>query len=129
MGLPPWSGRVSDGEPACKRQNQLGRRVATDSATITGIVNRLMQRGWVTSSAHAEDARLCLIELTDAGREVVEQLLPQGIAISKETLAPLSEGSRRGSSSCCAASQRTAMSRSPVELPDDTRSRHGLLFD
>jgi DNA-binding MarR family transcriptional regulator len=92
MGLPPWSGRVSDGEPACKRQNQLGRRVATDSATITGIVNRLMQRGWVTSSAHAEDARLCLIELTDAGREVVEQLLPQGIAISKETLAPLSEG-------------------------------------
>jgi hypothetical protein len=74
--------------------------------------------------------RLCLIELTDAGREVVEQLLPQGIAISKETLAPLSEGE---SATLIELLRRIAADDGdepePVELPDDTRSRHGLLFD
>lgn len=72
-------------------QNQLGRLVAMDSATITGVVNRLAQRGWVTSSSDSHDARLNLVELTEEGRAVVQKLLPQGRAISKATLAPLTD--------------------------------------
>lgn len=70
-------------------QNQLGRLVAMDSATITGVVNRLAQRGWVQSGPDDDDARLSVIELTHAGRELLDQLLPQAAQITKATLSPL----------------------------------------
>jgi MarR family transcriptional regulator, lower aerobic nicotinate degradation pathway regulator len=70
-------------------QNELGRLVAMDSATTTGVVNRLAQRGWVRSSSSADDARLRVIELTDEGNAVLDQLLPRAQAISAATLAPL----------------------------------------
>ena len=70
-------------------QNQLGRLVAMDSATITGVVNRLTQRGWVQSGPDDDDARLSVVELTTEGRAALEELLPHAAAITRATLAPL----------------------------------------
>ena len=70
-------------------QNRLGRLVAMDSATITGVVNRLAQRGWVRSGPDDDDARLSVIDLTEAGRLALDLLLPQAAQITKATLSPL----------------------------------------
>ncbi len=53
-------------------QNLLGRLVATDAATIKGIVQRLKQRGFVTTTADPADSRLRLISLTESGRATTE---------------------------------------------------------
>ncbi|MEY3341771.1 MAG: hypothetical protein RLZZ269_1682 [Actinomycetota bacterium] len=75
-------------------QNQLGRRTAMDSATITGVIDRLLQRGLVVTSASPDDDRLSIIDLTVEGRTLIEGLLPRGEEISADTLAPLTPQER-----------------------------------
>jgi DNA-binding MarR family transcriptional regulator len=72
-------------------QNTLGRRTAMDSATMTGVISRLLQRELVTRSIAPEDDRLSIIELTDSGRNLISETIPNGIRITQETLAPLTE--------------------------------------
>ena len=38
-----------------------------DPATIWGVVSRLIKRGYVSQSVDAKDARLVILELTEAG--------------------------------------------------------------
>jgi len=71
-------------------QNQLGRLVAMDPATIFGVVGRLMKRGLVAQRPDPEDARLALIELTGEGRALVVRAKAIGAEVSRRTLAPLS---------------------------------------
>lgn len=70
-------------------QNRLGRLAAMDSATITGVIDRLTQRGLVSSSADPDDARLSIIELTAAGSALLDQVIPIAFEVSSATLEPL----------------------------------------
>lgn len=72
-------------------QNQLGRLVAMDPATIFGVVGRLMKRGLVAQHLDPQDARLALIALTPQGRDLVAAMKTLGAEVSIRTLAPLSE--------------------------------------
>ncbi len=72
-------------------QNQLGRLVAMDPATIFGVVGRLMKRGLVAQHLDPQDARLALIALTPQGRDLVIAMKALGSEVSIRTLAPLSE--------------------------------------
>lgn len=72
-------------------QNQLGRLVAMEPATIFGVVGRLMKRGLVVQRIDPADARLTLIELTPVGRDLVGRMKGQGAEVSRRTLAPLSQ--------------------------------------
>lgn len=49
----------------------LARGISVSQATITGIVDRLESRGLVTRVRDMEDRRRVVIDLTEAGREVV----------------------------------------------------------
>lgn len=70
-------------------QNQLGRRTAMDTATITGVVDRLLQRKLVRTTSSPDDDRLTIVDLTDDGRQLIEELFPRAENISDMTLAPL----------------------------------------
>ena len=76
-------------------QNLLGRLTAMDAATIKGVVDRLSKRGLTETHFDPDDARRLVVTLTDGGREVVNRALPSAIAISDETLAPLTPGERQ----------------------------------
>ena len=76
-------------------QNLLGRRTAMDSATITGVINRLSQHKIVSKSSAPEDDRLSIIELTNSGRVMVLGLIADGIKITEETLEPLTQAEAR----------------------------------
>lgn len=70
-------------------QNHLGRLIHYDSATITGVINRLKARGLIKSSKDPLDPRRRQIELTDKGRRTAEAAIETIGEISGETFAPL----------------------------------------
>ena len=71
-------------------QNQLGRLTRMDPATISGVVGRLIGRGFVRQSPHAHDARLVLLALTPPGRTAVREMKAIAAEVSQRTLGRLS---------------------------------------
>lgn len=71
-------------------QNQLGRLTAMDAATIKGVTDRLIQRGFVEAKVDPEDGRRRMLALTPQGLDVAARAVPVGLEISAETLEPLS---------------------------------------
>lgn len=76
-------------------QNQLGRLVAMDGATIKGVIDRLARRGITQTAPDPDDARLVIVGLTEAGKQLAERCIPQAIRISETTLAPLAPKERQ----------------------------------
>ncbi|HEY7550062.1 MAG TPA: MarR family transcriptional regulator [Hyphomicrobiaceae bacterium] len=77
------AGRVS--------QNELGRLTAMDPATVWGVINRLIKQGYVAQSPDPNDARLVMVELTDAGRKATLRMKAVAANVSRETLRPFTE--------------------------------------
>lgn len=75
-------------------QNALGRMVAMDAATAKGVVSRLKAQGLVTTEQDTEDKRRYLLSSTEKGRALIARALPTVIAISQETLEPLTPRER-----------------------------------
>jgi MarR family transcriptional regulator, lower aerobic nicotinate degradation pathway regulator len=76
-------------------QNQLGRHTAMDVATIKGVVDRLVRRGFVGSYADDNDARRRIVCLTEEGREVALRAIEVAGDITRHTLKPLSESNQK----------------------------------
>jgi len=76
-------------------QNQLGRLICLDAATIKGVVDRLGARGLITVLADPKDRRRRAVTLTRRGREATEAAMQVAVEISAETLAPLTVEERR----------------------------------
>lgn len=76
-------------------QNQLGRRIYLDAATIKGVVDRLVARGFVTAVSDPKDRRRRAVALTERGRQGTEAAQLVAAEITTATLAPLSEDERR----------------------------------
>jgi MarR family transcriptional regulator, lower aerobic nicotinate degradation pathway regulator len=76
-------------------QNLLGRLVGMDKATMQGVVRRLRDRGLVDSRPDPGDARRTLLSLTLVGQKLVDKLLMNGPAVSRETLKPLTGPEQR----------------------------------
>lgn len=71
-------------------QNYLGRLIHYDSATITGVINRLKNRGLIQSIVDPLDRRRVTVDLTESGRMITDQAIAAVMGISKETFSPLS---------------------------------------
>lgn len=71
-------------------QNALGRMVAMDAATTKGVITRLLQRDLVSARKDDVDRRRYIIEITPAGRRLINRLMPRMKRITQETLSPLS---------------------------------------
>src|SRR5512135_2508215 len=84
-----WAAVAKLAETGPCSQNQLGRLTAMDVATIKGVIDRLTARGPTETSRDSEDGRRLLVSLTRAGQQVAEKAVPNALAITKETLAPL----------------------------------------
>lgn len=52
---------------------ELGRRLYLDSGTLTPVLKALEQKGYITRRRSAEDERVLIAALTDAGRDLQEQ--------------------------------------------------------
>ena len=56
--------------------SQIARHVMVKSSTITGIIDRLEQKGLVTRLRNSPDRRVITIELTEAGRTLARNAPP-----------------------------------------------------
>jgi DNA-binding MarR family transcriptional regulator len=76
-------------------QNQLGRLIYLDAATIKGVVDRLCARGFLTALADPQDRRRRAVALTERGRLVTEAAEQVAADITAATLKPLSAEEQR----------------------------------
>jgi MarR family transcriptional regulator, lower aerobic nicotinate degradation pathway regulator len=70
-------------------QNQLGRLTRMDPATISGVVGRLIARGYVRQATDIKDARLVMLTLTPSGQAAARAMKSVAAEVSQRTLAPL----------------------------------------
>jgi DNA-binding MarR family transcriptional regulator len=85
-------GVLRDREPT---MNQLGRLLGLDKSSISGLVDRAQRRGLVTRTVSASDRRAFQVSITDAGRQLVEQLAAQFAERIELSVAPLSDADRQ----------------------------------
>jgi MarR family transcriptional regulator, lower aerobic nicotinate degradation pathway regulator len=84
-----WAAIAKLHEVGTCSQNLLGRLTAMDAATIKGVVDRLMKRGYIESGPSPTDRRRVLITLTAQGRKTYERGVERARRVSVATLARL----------------------------------------
>lgn len=65
---------------------ELQRRMLLAPATITGLVDALVKRGLVSRRRDEEDRRLVLLQLTPAGKELVDEVLEYRASVLQSAL-------------------------------------------
>ena len=70
---------------------KLAERLALDGSTITGILDRLEQKGLIERLPDPKDRRALQVMLTDAGRELQEPLLKVILTANEKALSSLNE--------------------------------------
>lgn len=73
--------------------SQLAEDLGLTQGTVTTRVDRLSRLGLVTRETDASDARVRWVQLTDAGLSLVEELIPEHLAVEEQLLSGI--GARR----------------------------------
>lgn len=58
----------------------LGEKTLITKGTLTGVVDRLVERGWVERAAHDSDRRCQMVRLTPAGEALFARVFPAHMA-------------------------------------------------
>ena len=58
----------------------LGEKTLITKGTLTGVVDRLVERGWVERAAHDSDRRCQIVRLTPSGEALFAQAFPAHMA-------------------------------------------------
>ncbi len=74
---------------------RLFKGLMLSSAGITSRLDRLERRGYVKRTRHPKDRRGVLVELTEAGRKVLEEAVGADITSERDLVAGLSVAERR----------------------------------
>jgi DNA-binding MarR family transcriptional regulator len=56
--------------------SQIAKKIMVESSTVTGIIDRLEQKGLVARTRISQDRRVITVELTEAGRRLAENAPP-----------------------------------------------------
>ncbi|MBV1865927.1 MAG: MarR family transcriptional regulator [Rhodobacteraceae bacterium] len=75
-------------------QNELGRLIAMDAATIKGVVDRLARRGLLEARRNPNDSRRKLLRASSEGKVLYENVVATALRISEKTMDPLSTGEK-----------------------------------
>ena len=76
-------------------QRTLAQEVGFDKATIGGVIDRLEARGLLLRQQTPKDRRVKLLNLTDAGKELLQALMPIALQAQRHMLDPLSDEERQ----------------------------------
>lgn len=72
----------------------VAERSAMDKVAVSRAVARLLERGLLHRETHGDDRRRSVLELSEAGRAVYDEVAPLALSYERELLAPLSEEER-----------------------------------
>ncbi|OTP67205.1 MarR family winged helix-turn-helix transcriptional regulator [Caballeronia sordidicola] len=74
--------------------SDLGKATAFDAATVRGIIERLRARDLIELRTNRDDRRKVIVQLTQAGEELVEGVTPVARRISELTMSDLNDAER-----------------------------------
>lgn len=83
-----WLGGLGPTQPSV-----LAERAALDRARTSRTLSTLTEKGLVSRVPLPSDRRLVIVDLTDAGRELYQRILPRVAALNRELLASLDDAS------------------------------------
>ena len=72
----------------------ISERMLLTSGSMTSLLDTLEKRGLVRRRTHPDDRRKLLVEVTEAGRSVLDQMLPRVHAFCNEVFSVLSAPER-----------------------------------
>ena len=75
--------------------SSLAEKVGVTRATMTGLLDGLERKGLVNRRAHPGDRRKVSIRLTETGRQVLDEMLPDYYSRIAKLMAKLSEKERQ----------------------------------
>jgi DNA-binding MarR family transcriptional regulator len=70
---------------------ELGERTLITKGTLTGVIERLEQKGLVARVRSSDDKRSFFVRLTGAGEEMFRDVFPKVVAHGKQLFATFSE--------------------------------------
>jgi DNA-binding MarR family transcriptional regulator len=82
---------IIEGEGAPLPPSVVAERMVTTTGTMTSLIDTLVRRGLVRRLPHPDDRRMLLIDITDAGRDVVDLVLPVTHRITKDIFQVLTQ--------------------------------------
>ncbi len=69
---------------------QLGEKTLISKSSLTGVVERMIAKGFIVTIDHPEDARSLLLKLTAKGQRVFEKVFPEHLAHLEQAFRKLS---------------------------------------
>lgn len=82
-------------QPDGLTQTDLSRALIMHRSNVTGLIDRLEQRGLVQRQEHATDRRAYRVVLSSEGRRLLDEILPYYYAAGEQAWGPLSVGRAR----------------------------------
>lgn len=66
---------------------ELGKRLVLDSATLSGVLDRMAEGGWIIKSTAKDDRRVLSIQLTDKSHQYRETFLKDTEKLNQDILS------------------------------------------
>jgi DNA-binding MarR family transcriptional regulator len=70
---------------------EIGKRLVLDNATLSGVLDRLAEGGWIVKETAEDDKRLLRIFLTPKAREMTGLILKERDGLNEDILSPLKQ--------------------------------------
>lgn len=83
-----------DGHGAAMSPGEVADRLLLTPGSITSLIDTLERRALVTRAPDPDDRRRVLVEITEAGRALVDQFVPEAVALQTAVMSGLSEADR-----------------------------------
>jgi DNA-binding MarR family transcriptional regulator len=95
IDIPEWRVIATLGDRGRARAQDIAVSTRMHKSMVSRAVARLMELGWVARSASARDRREAPLQLTAAGLDVYQQLVPIVLDYQERLLAALTESERQ----------------------------------
>jgi DNA-binding MarR family transcriptional regulator len=88
-GMTPMQGLVLHAlyEEEGLSAGELGKRLTLDSATLSGVLDRMTEGGWIIKNTAKEDRRVLSIQLTDKSRQCRDKFVKDTVEVNQEVLS------------------------------------------
>ena len=73
-------------------QREIGQKLLRSSGNITMVIDNLGKRGYVIRERKKEDRRFMMVQLTEAGVELIRKVFPSHAALIVREMSVLNEG-------------------------------------
>jgi len=72
----------------------IGKRLVLDYATLSGVLDRLAEAGWIIKDTSEEDKRLLKIYLTPKAKNMTKVIVKERDGLNEDILSPLKQEER-----------------------------------